>query len=338
MSDVYEWLEAQDVYPKILIGDNAAVGCAAFYETAPEASDARIWGGMEFDGPWKGFWLPMREYGSDVERPAGDGFPERPHMDLGSDANQMDWVENVEHCLKLIEEGAVQKIVLARRSTVDGVDPYELLKAMRGGVPYLFQVSSDVTFVGCTPEHLFRREGRLIFIEAVAGTHTDPEVLLASDKNRREHAWVREDVMQKIESFCDSYEMGDVGIKDAGGICHLHSPFEGVLKGSVNDGQLLEQLHPTPAMGGVPWTVAKQWIAKLESFQRGWYAAPLGFYTKERAQFIVAIRCALLIKNKMHLFAGTGIVKGADPLVEWDELNHKTEAWRCKIRECSMST
>ncbi len=321
MSDTLNWLKEQTLYPKIMIGEQAAAGCAQVYSKAPAPSDERIWGGMEFDGPWKAFWLPQIDLidGCEVKHSGLAKFPALPVMDRGENITQTEWISQIEQCLSRIEAGELSKIVMARKVQIDPVVPKKL--------NFWFQPNPDVTFMGNTPEQLFWREGKTLFSEALAGTHTDETALLASEKDRREFEWVRSDILAKLKPFCTSVESGPVGTKRAGKICHLHSSIKGNLKSDVTDGDILELLHPTPAMGGVPWKNARKVISELENFNRGLYAAPLGFYSKSCANFIVCIRSALLIKNKMHLFSGTGIVKGSDPKMEWDELNRKVELW-----------
>ena len=64
-------------------------------------------------------------------------------------------------------------------------------------------------------------------------------------------------------------------------------------------------------------------IRKRETFDRGWYAAPVGWISPEKAHLLVAIRSALIQGSQLCLFAGTGIVPGSASHREWEELEHK---------------
>jgi menaquinone-specific isochorismate synthase len=105
---------------------------------------------------------------------------------------------------------------------------------------------------------------------------------------------------------------------------HLHTPVEGVLKEEAHILQLVEQLHPTPAAGGLPRQSALSLIRAYESFDRGWYAGPLGWIDRRGSgEFVVGIRSALLRGNQALLYAGCGIVADSDPQREYEESNLK---------------
>ena len=85
----------------------------------------------------------------------------------------------------------------------------------------------------------------------------------------------------------------------------------------------MEQLHPTPAVGGYPRENALAEIEPLEPFCRGWYAGPIGWIGRHGSEFAVAIRSGLVEKNKVSVFSGAGIVKGSTPEEEWAEIEQK---------------
>jgi menaquinone-specific isochorismate synthase len=83
---------------------------------------------------------------------------------------------------------------------------------------------------------------------------------------------------------------------------------------------LVERLHPTPAVGGYPRELAVLAIRELEEFDRGWYAGAFGWTDlRGEGEFAVAIRSALLTGRAASLFAGGGIVADSVPEAEWDE-------------------
>ena len=96
----------------------------------------------------------------------------------------------------------------------------------------------------------------------------------------------------------------------------------------MGDGEIIHKLHPTPAVGGYPKKQALEAIEEIEPFERGWYAAPVGWVGYDRAEFAVAIRSSLIVKNKVALFAGAGIVSGSQPEAEWEELENKIRNFR----------
>ena len=251
------------------------------------------------------------------------------------------WVTAVEGALARIERGSLQKVVLARRtdfSFAESPDPFLLLHRLRTANPegfhFAFSPEGDSTFLGVSPERLYRREGRRILSEAVAGTRRrgDSEredqaigdALLDSEKDRREHRFVADTVGRKLGEICRSYRADpEVSLLKLARLQHLYRRFEGTLRGHVDDVAIVAALHPTPAVAGNPTAAAVAEIAGREPFHRGWYAGPLGWVGPRGADFTVAIRSGLLGGNRLALFTGAGIVRGSRPIAEWEELENK---------------
>ncbi|MDZ7682556.1 MAG: chorismate-binding protein [Fodinibius sp.] len=113
-------------------------------------------------------------------------------------------------------------------------------------------------------------------------------------------------------------------VKKLSNVQHLYTPIRVQLKEQVTMLDVIEQLHPTPAVGGYPWGDAAHHIDELEQFDRGWYAGPVGWFNVNGdGEFAVGIRSGLFTKNKAHFFAGCGIVADSDPQSEWEETNLK---------------
>jgi menaquinone-specific isochorismate synthase len=83
---------------------------------------------------------------------------------------------------------------------------------------------------------------------------------------------------------------------------------------------LLEHVHPTPAVAGLPRDAALALIDELEAMDRGWYAAPVGWVAPDGSgEFAVALRAAVVAGAEATLFAGCGIVGDSDPDEEYAE-------------------
>ena len=105
-----------------------------------------------------------------------------------------------------------------------------------------------------------------------------------------------------------------------GNIQHLCTPITGQLANGHTLLDLVERLHPTPAVGGRPREAALRLIREREGLDRGWYAGPVGWLNAEgEGEFAVALRSALLHGNTATLFAGCGIVADSDPVREYAE-------------------
>ena len=241
----------------------------------------------------------------------------------------------------MFHEEVLEKIVLARRVDLDfseAIDPIHLLRHLVSATPacfhFCFQTSSRVGFVGATPERLFYRRGSRLVSEVVAGTRPRSttkcqddalgEELFASAKDQLEHDIVRKSIRQRLHACVNRLEVdAHAALLKLTDKQHLFSRVTGELKSHVNDGELLERLHPTPAVGGYPTENALNEIQRLEPFERGWFAAPVGWVSVDAAEFAVAIRSGLVQDRRLSLFSGAGVVPGSDASAEWEEVEHK---------------
>ena len=175
----------------------------------------------------------------------------------------------------------------------------------------------------------------MLLTEALAGTCSKEsingddqhasETLLNSEKDIREHNFVREMIYNELLKICSTIDMDDeIQVLQLHRLAHLYTRCSAKLKPEFeNDSAVLNLLHPTPAVGGVPKPPAMQQIMELEPFSRGWYAAPVGWVSRDASEFCVAIRSALVNGRFAYLYSGAGLVKGSDPLSEWEEVEQK---------------
>ena len=100
----------------------------------------------------------------------------------------------------------------------------------------------------------------------------------------------------------------------AASVQHLATPIRAQLAEPVGIVDLVERLHPTPAVGGFPEAAALPVIPALEGLDRGWYAGPVGWCDAAGdGEFCVALRSALLEADTVHCYAGVGVVGDSDP-------------------------
>lgn len=227
--------------------------------------------------------------------------------------------------------GDVQKVVLARETRFEfdmQVRPNALIKFLQHLTPrchhFCFQLDEHTGFLGASPEILLRQRGRHYFSHSIAGTAKpgEGEKLLKSEKLLREHRYVHDfldDVYQRIcHNESKEYDPHLLKLSEAD---HLCAYFEGESDQEVGD--VLAELHPTPAVGGVPRIPSLEMIKMLEPFARGWYASPVGWVSQEACDFFVGIRSGLIHQGNLYVYAGAGIVEGSDPQEEWDEIEQK---------------
>ncbi|HCB34284.1 MAG TPA: isochorismate synthase [Acidimicrobiaceae bacterium] len=268
--------------------------------------------------------------------------PRTAPVGRGSAGRDPAYLGLVARALADIDAGLLDKVVTARALRLPApVSAETLLRRLadryRSCAVFAFG-RGDATFLGASPELLARVDGRRVRSAALAGSrprHADAAAdaalareLRTSSKERVEHDVVVRGIRAALAGAgvrLDPPEPPSVMSLPA--IQHLRTPVDGVAPADARALRLVAALHPTPAVAGTPRAAALAWIERHEQFDRGWYAAPVGWATPDgNGEFRVALRCALLSSGAMTLFAGGGIVAGADPQSELAETADKLAA------------
>lgn len=113
---------------------------------------------------------------------------------------------------------------------------------------------------------------------------------------------------------------------EAGNLLHLRTTFLYDSIPHFNWQKIVEHLHPTPAVGGLPRQPSIEYILAHEKFERGFYSGYLGpVNLDEEINLFVNLRCMKVLKNKLALFVGCGITADSKPSREWTETKIKTQ-------------
>ncbi len=236
----------------------------------------------------------------------------------------------------------LQKVVLSRICQLYGERPLptaEALEWLERRYPdcflFLFEPQPGHAFLGATPELLVQVQGDQVTTMALAGSSprgATPEAdralaraLLASVKDRHEHALVVASIRRRLEPFVRTLTVPSMPqVLALQNIHHLHTPIQGTLKEAPGVLPLVQELHPTPALGGTPRELALAFIQEHEPTLRGWYAGPVGWIDPDLdGTFAVAIRSAVVQEKRAWLYAGSGIVADSVAEREWEETEWK---------------
>lgn len=275
-------------------------------------------------------------------KPAFSFRPERVSLPKGASykilnrtylPTKEEWRANVEKALQYIRSGTLQKVVLGRLCTLELQeipDPFAITAALekqaKGSFVFCVQLKGE-SFLGATPERLFKYDQPHLWTEALAGTRPLGSLmgqeLLKSPKDMREFNYVQTHLQTALAPFVLNYSQTPTSLHATSHVQHLYSQCVGVLKPHVTSQQILSAVHPTPALCGTPTDKAYEIIRELEPFDRGFFGGSLGWTTENEAEWVVGIRSCHLRENIATLFSGAGIVEGSDPDQEWEELNHK---------------
>lgn len=251
----------------------------------------------------------------------------------------------VERLLERINDGELRKVVAAREVLLSFSGPLEAIStliALRdqapGCVRFLFR-AGEASFIGATPERLLCKRGKSLETEALAGSidagaESPEHYLQASPKELEEHALVVAAITGALGPVCDNPRLPSrPGVRRLKHILHLWTPIQATLRRDTHVLDLLESLHPTPAVGGVPTRAALEWISATETFDRGWYAGAVGWFdAMGDGDFNVALRSGLIHSNQARLYSGAGIVRESRAPAEYAETTLKLAALLTSLR------
>jgi menaquinone-specific isochorismate synthase len=277
-----------------------------------------------------------------LELPGPDPGAEEWSPDTRVETAQEEWAEAVERALTEMEEGGVSKVVLARVQAVSAeacLDPVDVVMNLwrdnPGAHVFLFEPRPGHVLLGAAPETVATVEGGLFRATAVAGSvargdseaerRAHAENLLRSPKDLREHRMCVDDMVERLRAVsCRVSAEAEPRVLTLSTIQHLETAIRADLLQGQTVLSVLEALHPTPAVCGLPRDLAQGFLEREERFQRGWYAGPVGWFDGEgNGVFVPALRSAVARDTEWRLFAGAGIVAGSDPHLEWDETSIK---------------
>ncbi len=279
--------------------------------------------------------------------------------DLGGRPDRAEWSSSVARSSGAVGRGRIDKVVLARRVDVEASAPVDVAVVLNrlaatsagasaGGPSAVGAATTPVTvfaftrgartFLGASPERLVEAHGHTFRTIALAGTtgrDVDPgadarlsEELLASEKDREEHAVVVEMLRETLAPLASRMDVDRTPhIVRLPTLQHLASDVSGVLRDDRGILDLVDRLHPTPAVGGWPRAAALELLEEQEQLDRGWYAGPVGWLDAHGdGEFVVAIRSGVVEGARASLFVGCGIVGDSEPDREWVESDMKLQS------------
>ncbi len=280
--------------------------------------------------------------------------PSIPDEITSVETSRADWEISINQSIEMIRKGMLKKVVMARPMQARGnraVDVPAMLENLSESCPscfrFMFEFSAGRIFAGATPERLVSVSGAKFSTAAIAGSirrgefSSEDELLgqqlFESAKDQSEHEFVLNEIREKMSPLAETvYVDSAPKLLRLPNIQHLRTDITGTLRQNHNILNIVAALHPTPAVGGVPGEAALRVIRELEGFERGWYAAPVGWVDANGdGDFVVAIRSGLFHENVATLFGGAGIVADSDPQKEWDETGLKIHfllnAMQCEL-------
>ncbi|MEB7779086.1 MULTISPECIES: isochorismate synthase [Mammaliicoccus] len=276
-----------------------------------------------------------------IDSKAQTGVLSEPSVVENKDIQSEEWKDLVTKVVSLMNESvALQKVVLSRRRKIEFQDDVNVEDALQRSLDsnessYLLLFESGKSqFISQTPEQLCQIDNGKLYTNAIAGTiiRTEDESennklkaeLLNDSKNQFEHRYVVDSIIHDIQSFTKQLEYDKKPtILTNKHLYHLYTKIQADLL-SENVLEIVNQLHPTPALGGFPKVEAIKFIEHEEFGTRGFYGAPLGYIDLDNnGEFVVSIRSMLVRGNAATLYSGCGIVKDSNAISEFEETDLK---------------
>ena len=273
--------------------------------------------------------------------PSDPPYPNLGDHTLESCPPVSEWTAAVAEAVAAIHDGALRKVVLARSVVVrsdDAPDGFNLVSHLERSYRQCFSFGwrvNGATFVGASPELLVRLDGGAVTSNPLAGSARRGEGeaedrlladrLMHSEKDRIEHRYVVDDVAERLEPFVEALDVPDhPSLKRMATVQHLSTQISGTVRSGTHVLDLVDALHPTPAVGGTSRGAAQAFIDRAEGFDRGWYSGGVGWFDAEGdGEFAISLRCGLLEGTRAHVFAGAGIVEDSRPELELNETRLK---------------
>ncbi|WP_203257058.1 chorismate-binding protein [Hyunsoonleella ulvae] len=262
----------------------------------------------------------------------------------------------VEQGIRAIKNGKFQKVVLSRREICDFKKDSpltifkNLLASYQSAFVYCWFHPKVGLWLGATPETLLKIEGRNFSIMSLAGTQNYNGNLdvVWQEKELQEQQFVTDFILDNIQEDVNNIQVSSLETIKAGNLLHLRTLIKGVLSVTdINFKRLLYNLHPTPAVCGMPKALAKAFILEHEDYDREFYTGFLGelnletevkprtgrrnienrAYTVKRksTQLYVNLRCMQIKDNKALVYVGGGITETSNPESEWEETVAKSK-------------
>lgn len=327
-----------------------------------------------FDGKKPALLIPEKASENVVFEPEEDQEVRQNFSDIvgfpkASEGAREKHLALVQKALEKLQKGELEKVVLSRKEAValKGRQPIELFEELLNSYPtafvYIFFHPKAGLWLGATPETLLKVEGRDFKTMALAGTRkydgtTDVQW---GQKEIQEQKFVTDSILESLKNTGvtsgTSADFDRVSLQNsesytsrAGNLLHLRTDISGRLRDENHLKKVVQALHPTPAVCGLPKEKAKEFILTEENYDREFYTGFLGELNlqksnsrsrhrrnvenlayrtvKKETALFVNLRCMKIEDDRSFVFVGGGITRDSNPEAEWEETVNKSQTMK----------
>ena len=276
-----------------------------------------------------------------------NNFPlnvEKREIEYPTENIEIEFAQYQESAKKLISdmnEGKYQKAVLSRTIGVE-VDARNrvaewfasLCESYPQAYVYIFSVPEVATWIGATPEKLLEYDGNTVTTMALAATRRIDETRDFTLKEEREQQIVAEYITDKFNNVGLNINISPRFVKTAGPVEHLCNIISASGVDNNTSQQLLNLIHPTPAVAGMPLDEAMIAIKEVEKRPRRYYSGYLGGVEENNTfSLFVNLRSMEIFPNRVQLYVGGGLTSQSQVDLEWNETEHKAQTLLKTIKD-----
>lgn len=270
-------------------------------------------------------------------KPEETDFSELINTLLPNDSNHYiaetkdEYLKNLGEVIDVINKNQLPKMVYSRRKIITDFGKIDLKKSFtnlcnsyQNAFRYIF-INGETSWMGAFSEVLGKFNKQTHEFETMSLAGTLPVSESWSKKEIEEQKPVTEYIRNILKKYSEHPEESETYDHISGNIKHLRTDFKARINPENLD-SLIQQLHPTPAVCGIPKDFCKEKIRELEKFPRELYAGYIKVETEESIFYFVNLRCCKLYQDSVHVFVGGGITAQSSPEKEWQETELKSEA------------
>lgn len=242
-----------------------------------------------------------------------------------------EYLKKLQEVIQVINENQLPKLVYSRRKIFTDFRKIDLKKSFENlcqsypnAFRYIF-INEENSWMGAFSEVLGKYNKKTHNFETMSLAGTLPVSESWSEKEIEEQKPVTEYIRNILKDYSQEAKESATYDHISGNIKHLRTDFNAKIRPEDLD-EIIQKLHPTPAVCGIPKDFCKEKIRELEKFPRELYAGYIKIESEDNIFYFVNLRCCKLYQDSIHMFVGGGITAQSSPEKEWRETELKSEA------------
>ncbi len=244
------------------------------------------------------------------------------------DMDKSSYLLQAEEFIRELTSDDLQKLILSRSINIQHkIDPTSYFVELCETYPdaFVYLISSELfgTWIGASPEVLIKSKGEEKHVMALAGTRQTESQVEWTEKEFQEHAYVVDFLKERLSALSvEKMDLSERYDAIAGPVKHLRTDIR--FNSDVSDYHIVDKIHPTPAVAGIPQDRAVQHIIENEGYERGLYTGYLGLLGSD-SELYVNLRCMQVYNDSISVYVGGGLTKDSIPEKEWEETQNKAK-------------